>query len=458
MISKNFLLAIVVFLTFAIAIFAQPFSITDDNYGQTTNDFSVSVGSTLTNTVTWSATDTITLSATGLQGRSGFLFITFDTAATVELLPEDLTVTFAGMPVQAIQDGPSRMEYHTDAVANIPDLGTGGTISYMVTFNKALELNNSRITISASGEPLVVSNSLSHQITVSGDHDLIVRGVELIRRRYPLACPSKVCALLLAMGERDYELQSGQVTISFYHQCDRGPWIDIGEIPVTWGALEPGLAKYQSWPQGGGQNGNCIEFTPCSAGNCRFRAEVVHPTGIQDANPSDNTGESAVYSIAETCSLLKCSGPCVLEVRKISEFGQGVHSLWCSALWPPPNLCEQYPPLCEFPNVCELFPGLCPTADICKFIQCPFPSSGQIEVLFDNRVNGMNAAIVNSAGRILARGETLSRPIRERDIAYNQRLVFQVSPDQTYYLAFWPSKETKLGASLPFPMRVNLRR
>ncbi len=57
-------------------------SITDDDYGQATNDFSIAVGTTLTNTVTWTAT--------GLEGRSGFLFLRFDTAPTVELFPSDV--------------------------------------------------------------------------------------------------------------------------------------------------------------------------------------------------------------------------------------------------------------------------------------------------------------------------------------------------------------------------------
>ena len=131
-------------------------SITDNNYGQGTKDFSVSLGATPTNTVMWVASE--------LEGRSGMLFLRFDTAPTVELLPADLTVTFAGSPVTAIKVSFNSMEFNP--VATIPDLATGGTISYSVTFNKELELNNSRIGIHAVGQPFVASNELSHQITV----------------------------------------------------------------------------------------------------------------------------------------------------------------------------------------------------------------------------------------------------------------------------------------------------
>ncbi len=92
-------------------------SITDDDYGQAANDFSVPVGTTLTNAVTWSATD--------LEGRGGSLFLRFDTTSTVELLPADLTVTFGTSTVPAIKVGFSSMEYNP--VANIPNLGIGGT-------------------------------------------------------------------------------------------------------------------------------------------------------------------------------------------------------------------------------------------------------------------------------------------------------------------------------------------
>lgn len=131
-------------------------SITDDNYGQATKDFFVPVGTNLTNTVTWTATN--------LVGRSGFLFLRFDTAPTVELLPADVTVSYLGSPVPAIKVGFNSLEFNP--VVNIADLGTGGTVAYSVTFNKALMLNNSRIGIFASGQPFVASNELSHQINV----------------------------------------------------------------------------------------------------------------------------------------------------------------------------------------------------------------------------------------------------------------------------------------------------
>ena len=141
------------FGTFVLA--PPPLSITDNDYGQSRQDFSVLAGTTLTNKVTWTAT--------GLQGRGGFVFLRFDTEPTVELLPADLTVTFAGTPVPAIQVGFNALEYQ---VADIPDLETGGNISYSVTFNTALRLNNSRVEITALGETSESSNSLSHQITV----------------------------------------------------------------------------------------------------------------------------------------------------------------------------------------------------------------------------------------------------------------------------------------------------
>jgi hypothetical protein len=146
-------------------------SITDDDYGQTSVDFSVPVEATLSNTVIWEATD--------LEGRSGNLFTRFDTAPTVELLPDDITVTFAGTEVPAIKVGFNGMEFN---IASIPDLGTGGTISYSITFNSELELNNSRIGIHASGEPFVGSNELSHQITVEAS-------------RHPIPVPSPVPVL-----------------------------------------------------------------------------------------------------------------------------------------------------------------------------------------------------------------------------------------------------------------------
>lgn len=130
--------------------------ISDDNYDQPTNDFSVPVGVTLTNTVTWTAVE--------LEGRGGLLFLRSNTGPTVELLPADLTVIHGGSVVPAIKVGFSSIEYH---VAMISDLGTGGTIDYSVTFNKDMEVNNSRIGIHATGQPFVASNELFHRITAT---------------------------------------------------------------------------------------------------------------------------------------------------------------------------------------------------------------------------------------------------------------------------------------------------
>ena len=81
----------------------------------------------------------------------------------MELLPADLEVIFAGTPITATKFFFNDLQYK---LPNISDLGSGGTLSYSVTFNKGLALTNRTLRISAVGQPSAHSDTLTHYITI----------------------------------------------------------------------------------------------------------------------------------------------------------------------------------------------------------------------------------------------------------------------------------------------------
>lgn len=280
-------------------------------------------------------------------------------------------------------------------------------------------------------------------------HDLVVRGVWADPS--PLVCGSKVCARILAVGQMDYQFLSGQVRIRFYYRQVGGQtWNRIGEIRVVWEPWENGLVEGNFWPtESGTSNNNCITFSPPALGDYQFRAEIVLPTGIVDDNIGDNTsawlGDSPLYQAGERC----------IEVSRCDFIP--IASGWIASCPPkdrfiPRHFCQRYPELCEW-DICKQFPQFCGPIDPCKLFP-PCPWKGPIEVLFDDRINRLNFAVINGVGSIVAQAEKLRRPIREGNTTYTQRLQYVASPDEKYSFVFWPSKETKLDTSLPLPVLV----
>ena len=287
------------------------------------------------------------------------------------------------------------------------------------------------------------------------DHDLKVSGVWA--EPDPLSCPSRVCAKILAKGYDDDAVESGQVEISFQYQHVGSPkWVAIGAILVTWDEWENGLAQNQFWPSEyySDGNGNCVEFEP-APGSYRFRATVAYlsTAGFTDGDPSNNRREGAsVYSTGLSCFRLE---PPSVGCGLLGKDRRGWR-VWCGdrPRIPPELICQKIPDLCE-PIGCDLFPEFCGAfrIDLCKFDPlCGDP--GLVEVLFDASDNGLDVLVADRSGDIVARMETLRRPITVEGVTFGQRLRFHRSPGESYSLTVRPGKETGRNRTLPFPLLV----
>jgi len=282
------------------------------------------------------------------------------------------------------------------------------------------------------------------------DHDVVTFGTWATPQ--PLTCESRVCARLYSAGQDNYQIQSGQCSIHFSYQWNGGAWTPVGDLPVVWDPWGDGLAWGEFWPSDASEEGsnNCVEFSAPKAGDYRFQAETTC-LGISDVNTADNIGQSATYSAAQSCISAVAKDPCQLFKGRF-EGREGWRLICDDIVQIGEAVCDKYPGLCV--NRCDLDPLSCGGGvDLCSLSPLCH-DAGPIEVLFDDRMNGLNLAVINLAGTVIAKGDTLRKPVVRDDVAYNQRIRLKVAPDETYYLAFWPGKGTKLHTNLPFPVLV----
>lgn len=305
------------------------------------------------------------------------------------------------------------------------------------------------------------------------DHHLFVSDVWATPD--PLVCPSTVSATVAAVGEKDYLLNSGDAAIRVSYQLNGGAWTEIGEIPITWSGGDGVLVKWKEWPLNfPSQPDNTIEFRPTTPGTYRFKAETVYPPTITGM-PSERFSKE--YTVSDTCPVPPCT---LLPVK----FGGG-GATWrvlCPGDW---NICDNFPGLCPI-DVCKRFPRLCPdpckldprlcrepcklipgfpgcgggVIDPCQFgLSCPDPPFDPfpVDVLFDNRVNKFNLAVIDSKGEIVAETEQLTRPMKIGSATYNQRLRYTAAPGEKYLIIYWPGKGTKRDEGLPFPLLIRPR-
>ena len=115
----------------------------------------------------------------------------------------------------------------------------------------------------------------------------------------PLECPSRVSAMVLALGDKDYEIQSSEATIRFWYQKDGGQWNRIEDLPIEWEPSDGGLYK-NVWPRDfPSAPTNSVEFRHIGPGSYRFKAETVYPSYITNGVASSQ--ESGDYQAAGIC-------------------------------------------------------------------------------------------------------------------------------------------------------------
>lgn len=325
---------------------------------------------------------------------------------------------------------------------------------------------------------LAVALFLGVQQSQAQDHHLFVSAVWATPD--PLGCPSEIAAMVTVLGDKDYEINSGDAKIKIYYRVDGGTWLPIGNIPIVWAPSDGGLSKWDKWqlPRDfPSEPDNTIEFQPTAEGVYEFRGETIYPDGITGV-PSDRISEK--YTVGQPCP----SPPrCIILPGTIGTAG-GSYSVICPPdgkfctrfpwLCPKP-VCEKYPLLC--PNMCLKYPWLCPHnlcerfpilpgcggggwgggIDPCIFgLQCPDPlvNPFPVEVLFDNRINKFNLAVIDTNGRIAAEMKQLTRPMKVGGSTYNQRLQYIARPGEEYRIIYWSSGKIKTGEQMPFPLLI----
>lgn len=273
----------------------------------------------------------------------------------------------------------------------------------------------------------------------------------------PLACPSRVSALVLALGDKDYEIQSGEAKIRFWYQKDGGQWNQMmEELPIEWEPNEGGLYKGSNrkvWPTDfPSAPTNSVEFRHKGQGSYRFKAETVYPSYITNGVASSQ--ESGDYQAAGICER---PPPCVFSTTTTS----GNFRVLCFNF----DIKAHLAILRKLDLHCKLFPEspLCGGGgwgggiDPCKFgLQCPEPlvNPFPIEVLFDNRINKFNLAVIDTNGTIVAEMKQLTRPMKVSDSTYNQRLQYIARPGEEYRIIYWSSGKIKTGEQMPFPLLI----
>ena len=289
------------------------------------------------------------------------------------------------------------------------------------------------------------------------DYDLKTSGVWATPN--PLQCPSRINAQLLILGEKDHEIECGDVKIDVEFQMDGGAWNPVGDIAVCRQESDTPFLRFKVWPNDFDSNpNNSVEFRPTRTATYRFRATSSYS---RDQDSSNNARTSSSYSAGQICVPQGCwltsSGlvicPLPDPLKEIKEaFDDRIR-----------QVCKKYPKLCPRPpfevDPCERYPRLCPvfgggSDPFCGNFPELCPWFGVVEVLFDDRVNGLKLAISTKSGKLVAKMQKLRRPIKDGKGVYTQRLRFLKSKDETYYLTFWPGNRTKFNKNLPFPVRA----
>lgn len=295
---------------------------------------------------------------------------------------------------------------------------------------------------------LTVASALVCTDAWAQDYDLTVVGVWAEVNGVPigsplapgltgLQCPSEVCVQILVLGNKDYEIANGDVTIEILYQFNGGTWTLLGEIDVVRSEFDPPFWRGDRWPMDFvSQPNNCIEFGPTAIGEYRFQASLVYSL---DEDSSNNTRISPTYSVDSVCPR------------------EGCYLLPNGRIFCPQELWEIDKRLLD-PRMCELFPQLCPRDPFCERFPEICPYVGEVEVLFDNRINQLNLVISTKQGRLVTRMEELRSPIRIGRDTYNHSLRFFKMPTEQYYVTYWPSEKTRLNEELPFPIHVRRAR
>ncbi len=128
----------------------------------------------------------------------------------------------------------------------------------------------------------------------------------------------------------------------------------------------------------------------------RFQAEDEYTRLGPDSFPDNNTRSSDFVLVSESCESFGHGDGGNREVVVTDT----IRETWLQ------RMCHDNPasPWCKggFRLICGI-PG----------IECPLPPNLPIEVLFDNRFNGLVLAIITSDGKRVADMESLLAPVRE---------------------------------------------
>ena len=245
------------------------------------------------------------------------------------------------------------------------------------------------------------------------EHDLRLRVISV---RSIEGCRYLISVQIFVIGTNDYEIESGDVIIQILYKKNEEPWTAIDNIVVTKDILDIPFRQYAVWPNDFGSNeNNTTIFDPPCDGTYLIKATIIYD---QDQNLGNNERESSP-------EIVTCAGEC-----------------------PPPPV---IPPVKDF---CHEYPHLCRQIILWDLVPSINRFEGELEILFNNRINPFDLAVITRSGIIISKMEQLRKPIIVGKTKYNQRLKFFKSKDMVYHLMYWPTKETTVTEKLPSPILV----
>lgn len=261
------------------------------------------------------------------------------------------------------------------------------------------------------------------------EHDLRLSGISVESLE---GCRYLISVQIFVIGTNDYEIESGDVTIQISYQKNEGAWTSSGYIVVTRDEMDFPFRQWAVWPiDFDSEPNNTTIFDPPCNGEYRFKATIIY--GL-DQNPGNNERESSSVSVT-------CAGEC--GSRRYDDYHLIIDDLLIAVVGGDiiKDLCIKYPRLCPWRPLHDFLPPL------------P-PFEGEVEILFDNRINHLDLAVITKSGIIISKMEQLKKPIIVGGTKYNQRLKFSKSKDMVYHLMYWPTKEITVTGKLPFPILV----
>jgi hypothetical protein len=262
--------------------------------------------------------------------------------------------------------------------------------------------------------------------------------------------------MVLALGDKDYEIQSSEATIRFWYQKDGGQWNRIEDLPIEWEPSDGGLWK-NVWPRDfPSAPTNSVEFRHIGSGSYRFKAETVYPSYITNGVASSQ--ESGDYQAAGICKIPP--PPCIFLTTTTGDTLRqcilvdfdNINKAHLAIFRKLDLLCIRFP---EIPGCGG--GGWGGGIDPCIFgLQCPDPlvNPFPVEVLFDNRINKFNLAVIDLKGTVVAEMGQLPRPVKIGGSTYNQRLQYIARPGEEYRIIYWSSGKIKTGEQMPFPLLI----